>query len=296
MANILNTTPYELAIKVQKMEKEERFRQLKSFYLHHYPTSKEFYEHFSSKKKQKRENSCTIESVNKKILIEKSQNDEIEVANETNQNKCVDPEEEFSFENIFNRKQKEIDELKMKQEVKLTKPEEMITTEQTTSKISIGESQMKIISNKSNDDCEDIDVLFEYRSDKSSETRVYKSNESSIHENNVNINHLSNTIPVIDESKRDETNQNSILKNTLNNSQSPSQMTTSNKIVQNQATCHNRNINEMLLDDELNDSQALEIVKPDNSVNTASNAINATTTTISNYSIDYDKLFDDLLT
>lgn len=52
MANILNIKPEELAIKINKMEKQERYQQLKGFYLKEYPRTKEFYDHYKSRKQE----------------------------------------------------------------------------------------------------------------------------------------------------------------------------------------------------------------------------------------------------
>jgi hypothetical protein len=74
MANILNIKPNELALKINKMEKQERYQQLKLFYLKEYPKTQEFYDHY--KKQERKKENC-------EKILENSGTDEIE--NEMNE-------------------------------------------------------------------------------------------------------------------------------------------------------------------------------------------------------------------
>jgi hypothetical protein len=102
MASILNLTPRELALKVTKVEKEERYKQLKAFYLREYPKTNEFYEYFRNKNKLKRGNSSSIESQSKKFAAENILENDVNKAD-----KEVDLD--FSIDNLFNEKEKEIE-------------------------------------------------------------------------------------------------------------------------------------------------------------------------------------------
>ena len=55
MANILNIKPHELATRINRMEKQERYQQLKGFYIKEFPKTKEFYDYYKNRKQEPNE-------------------------------------------------------------------------------------------------------------------------------------------------------------------------------------------------------------------------------------------------